>query len=414
MRRLKVLWLSHFVPYPPKGGAFQRSFNLLRAVGARHEVHLIALHHKGGTHPAEERQLAATELGKLCASVTIIDATSATTGLGLFFRALRLAAGTPLTVSVSNVDAMRQVLRARLSKQRFDLAHFDTIGLGCYLHEIGNLPAVLSHHGAESFMMLRRVRLEKSPLKKLLFMLDGRLLQRYESRFCPKFADNLVVSELDQSLLAEIAPRARFTVVPNGVDTDYFYPMPPVASKKVVFAGRLDQYSNRDAIVHFVSSAWPGIRSKFPDASLDILGMNPPDELHLAAARDQTIKVHGFVSDVRPYFEQAAVAVCPIRDGGGTRVKILDNLAMAKPIVSTTVGIEGIEVVPGRDLLVADSPAEFVEQVSRVFQDAGLRQRLSTHARSLAEALYSWQGISGRMLDAFERAAAGRGSTADA
>ncbi len=406
MRRLTVLWLSHFVPYPPKGGAFQRSYNLLRAVGARHELHLIALQHKSGAHPEDERALAATELGRFCRSVEIVDGTAASRGAGLLPRVARMVIGTPLSVSVSNVAAMRRAIRQQLSKRRFDLVHFDTIGLACYANEIGRMPAVLSHHGAESFMMLRRIRLEKNVVRKLVFLADGRLLRRYEARHLPRFGENLVVSELDRRLLGEIAPTARFSVVPNGVDTAYFHAMPPVASRKIVFAGRLDQYSNRDAILHFVRSAWPGIRSRFPDATLDILGMNPPQELQKFAATDPAIRIHGFVPDVRPFFEQAALGICPIRDGGGTRIKILDNLAMGKPIVSTTIGIEGIDVEPGRDLLIADTPTDFVEQVSRIFSDAGLRQALAARARQVAEERYSWDGIGARMLEAFERVAA--------
>jgi len=382
----------------------------MRAVGMRHDVHLLALQHKTRTHPADARREAETELGRLCRTVTIIDGTRATSGIGLALRALRLLAGTPLTVSVSDHVALRQVLRQAVAAERFDLAHFDTIGLGNYLPEIGDLPAVLSHHGAESCMMRRRVRLERNPAKKLLFLAEGRLLGRYESRHCPRFADNLVVSELDRSLLSEIAPGARFTVVPNGVDTAYFHAMPPNASHRVVFAGRLDQYSNRDAILHFAAHAWPGIRERFADATLDVLGMNPPPELVAMAGRDASIRVHGFVPDVRPYFAEAAVAVCPIRDGGGTRVKILDNLAMGKPIVSTSISVEGIDVVPGRDFLVADSPAEFVEQVARIFGDARLRKSLSENSRRLAEARYSWDGIGKVMISAFERAAGGPGT----
>ena len=407
MRRLKVLWLSHFVPYPPKGGAFQRSFNLIRGVGAVHELHLLALRHKSGTHPEEDSQRALSELGRYCRSFSIIDGTAATRGPGLVIRGLRIAGGVPLTVSVSNVAQMRKAIRLLVSRNDFDIVHFDTIGLACYLDEVKAIPTALSHHGAESFMMLRRVNRERSILKKLLFLVEGHLLRRYEARYCPRFSENLVVSELDRLLLADIAAAGRFTVVPNGVDTTYFHAMPPTAARNVVFAGRLDQYSNRDAILYFTKEVWPRVRARFPDAVLDILGSNPPKELHALARRDPTIRVHGFVSDVRPYFERAAVAVCPIRDGGGTRVKILDNLAMGKPIVSTTIGIEGIEVVAERDLLIANSPEEFEGQISRIFVDEGLRARLGINARKLAEASYSWDSIVKTMLNAYSRATIG-------
>jgi glycosyltransferase involved in cell wall biosynthesis len=131
------------------------------------------------------------------------------------------------------------------------------------------------------------------------------------------------------------------------------------------------------------------------------------------AQQDDSIQVHGFVDDVRPYFADAGVAICPIRDGGGTRVKILDNLAMARPIVSTSIGIEGIDAVPERDLLVADNPEAFVQQITRVFENPGLRQSLADNARRLAETRYSWDGIGAAMLAAFDRAASCGRSTAD-
>jgi glycosyltransferase involved in cell wall biosynthesis len=404
--RSKVLWVSHFVPYPPKGGAFQRSYNLMRGVGSAHDVHLLALKHKSGSHPGEYNAMAAAELGKFCTGVDIIDGTSATRAAGLATRGLKMLGGVPLTVSVSDVPQMRVRLRELLARERFDLVHFDTIGLGCYLDEIGDLPAVMCHHGAEAFMMLRRVQRERSLLRKAVFWAEGHLLRRYEARVCSRVARNLACSALDAKLMAEFAPGARFTVVANGVDVDYFHAMPPVDSRNVIFAGRLDQYSNRDAIRHFVHEVWPRVRARFSDAVLDILGANPPEDLVALSRTDDSIRIHGFVPDVRPYFEKAALAVCPIRDGGGTRVKILDNLSMGKPIVSTSIGVEGIDVVPERDLLIADSPSAFETQIARILEDAPLRARLAANARSLAERTYSWEGIVRVQLDAYAQALA--------
>ncbi len=110
----------------------------------------------------------------------------------------------------------------------------------------------------------------------------------------------------------------------------------------------------------------------------------------------------GFVPDIRPFFDDAAVAICPVRDGGGTRIKILDNLALGMPIVTTTVGLEGIDAVPERDVLVADTPEEFVAQVGRVFDDGALRRRLARNARALAEAVYSWDRVAKGLLEVYE------------
>jgi polysaccharide biosynthesis protein PslH len=402
MRRLKVLWISHFVPYPPKGGAFQRSYNLLKGAGKAHEVHLVSLRHKDSAHPAAENLNAVDALKRHCESVTIVDGTGTTSGLRLLARVPRLALGVPLTASVSETAEMRAAIRALVRKTTFDIVHLDTIGLAVYLDEVAPIPCVLTHHGAESFMMLRRTRREPNWFRKLVFLVEGLILQRYESKYCPRAASNLVVSDFDRQLLHKVAPSAKFDIVQNGVDTSYFCPMPPIANRSLIFAGRLDQYSNRDAVLHFVQAVWPTVRQRFPDAVLDVLGSNPPVELKKMSECDPALRVHGFVPDVRPYFEKAAVAVCPIRDGGGTRVKILDSLAMAKPIVSTTIGIEGIEVVPGRDLLVADDPTAFVEAISRLFTDAELRRDLSQNARRLAERSYSWDSIVRELLMVYD------------
>ena len=173
-------------------------------------------------------------------------------------------------------------------------------------------------------------------------------------------------------------------------------------------AGVTGEAPIRKKILYFVTEVWPKIRASYSDAVLDVLGNNPPRELTIYAQRDMSVRVHGFVPDVRPYFQAATVAVCPIRDGGGTRVKILDNLAMGKPIVSTTIGVEGLDLTPERDLLIADSPSDFEAQISRVFSDDALRTRLSDHARMVAENRYSWATIVARLLDAYQRAAAAR------
>ena len=404
-RRLKILWLSHFVPYPPKGGAFQRSYNLLRGVGAAHDVRLLALRHKDSAHPTGDPDEAARELGKFCTGVDVIDGTAAARGMGLVTRGLKLAAGVPLTVSVSNVPAFRARLRELLAATKYDVVHFDTIGLGCYLDEVGSVPAVMGHHGAEAWMVLRRVARERSALRRAVFRIEGKLLSNYEAKMLPRFRDNLVCSAYDGQLMGEVAPGAKYTVVANGVDVDYFHTLPVSASRNVVFAGRLDQYSNRDAIRHFTFEVWPRVRARFPDALLDIIGSNPPADIVEAAGRDASIKVHGFVPDIRPFFEKAALAVCPIRDGGGTRVKILDNLSMGKPIVSTSIGIEGIDVVPERDLLIADSPEAFEKQIARIFDDADLRATLAANSRKLAVTKYSWDSIVAVMRKSFEDAA---------
>jgi glycosyltransferase involved in cell wall biosynthesis len=395
MRTLKILWLSHFVPYPPKGGCFQRSFNLIKRIGQAHEVSLIAMRHKAATHPAAETQQARAELLRFCRDVEIIDISGTAHGVGLTMTALEsLATLTPFNVSVYASRDFRKAINDLVRRTRFDLAHFDTIGLAQYLREVEGIPCVVTHHGAESHMIRRRIALDLNLLRQSFFRFEGRALERYESEMCPQFRTNIVMSNDDKAILSRIAPDASFVTVGNGVDVDYFEPTPPIGGRSLVFAGRLDQYANRDGIQHFMETVWPQLTEQFPDAEIHILGNNPPAALSRLAEQDHRVRVPGFVPDVRPYFRAATAAICPVRDGGGTRLKVLDALAQGRPLVTTTIGCEGLAVVPERDALIADTPPDFVRQIARVFDDGELRMRLAESGRRLVEAHYSWDSLS--------------------
>jgi len=397
MKRLKILFLSHFVPYPPKGGCFQRNYNLLTRIAAVHDVHLIAMRHRSSTHPDDETSNARAELLRYCKAVDIIDITANTQDGRMALSALgNLPRLMPLSASIYESTPMRQRLHELRQTEQFNLAHFDTIGLAQYFDDVGDLPRVMTHHGAESHMIRRRIQHEPSAIKRAYFVYEWLALQRYERRQCPRFDANIVMSADDGAILKGIVPDATFTPIENGVDLDFFTPVPTTTgSQALIFAGRLDQYSNRDGILNFMQTAWPLVRQRHSDATIHIIGNNPPDALKRMADDDPRVKVHGFVPDVRPFFRESAVMICPLRDGGGTRIKILDGLALGIPIVTTSVGIEGIAAVPERDLLVADSPEAFLQQISRVFSDSALRDQLASNARRLAEQRYSWNSLAG-------------------
>jgi glycosyltransferase involved in cell wall biosynthesis len=398
---MNILWLSHFVPYPPKGGCFQRSYNLLKEAARENDVYLIALKNKASTHPLSEMDMAKTELGKFCRQVHLIDISSHISGVSLYILAMKsLLQGIPLSVSMFRFVELRHCIKQVSDNVRFDVVHYDTISLAEYFHDAGDVLRVLNHHGVESFMMNRRIVNEPNPLKKLYFLIESRRLRRYEEEYCDKFHLNIAVSELDMSMFKQIAPSARFEVVENGVDIRYFEPRNDNSIKdRLIFAGRLDQYSNRDAILHFCASVWPLVRDTIPEMSFTIIGSNPPPHLIEIAKNDRRIDLLGYVDDVRPHFARAMAMVCPIRDGGGTRVKILDAMAMGMPIISTTIACEGIHVVPGVDLLIADTPAEFNEKIREVYKNDTLRATLGARARAKAEEIYSWD-IIGKKLNA--------------
>lgn len=402
MDRLKILWLSHFVPYPPSGGCFQRNFNLIRRIAERHDLYLIALRHKANTHPEPETAEARRQLDRCCRSIQVVDISGATRGVRMLERAIiGMSTGHPFSVTVYESNAVRDAIRSAVASVPFDVVHFDTIGLAQYLDIIGDLPSTVTHHGAEGFMIGRRIAHESSLVRRLFFRFEHWALSRYERQMCGRFDVNITVSDDDAAILRQIAPDAVFATVANGVDVKSFRPLADSNERRIVFAGRLDQYSNRDGVLHFVERAWPLIATQFPDAVFDIIGHNPPDALRRLAAGDGRVRVHGFVPDIRPYFDRAAVALCPVRDGGGTRIKVLDALAMGIPLVSTSIGCEGIAVVPEQHVLIADTPADFARQIGRAFTDPALRLRLASHGRRLVETRYSWDALSDQLTDQY-------------
>jgi glycosyltransferase involved in cell wall biosynthesis len=404
MTPLRILWLSHFVPYPPKGGCFQRSYNLIAQTGRRHAVDLIAMRPKAAANPNADAEARAALL-EHCRSVSIVDISAATRPAAMARRAAAsLVTARSLTVSLFDSPEMRRLVRAAVPQA--DVVHLDSISLADYVADAGGKPTLMTHHGAESFMIRRRIAKEPSLARKAFFAVEWLTLQRAERRACPRVGVNVVMSALDGQIMQATAP-ARYEVVENGVDVGFFAPLPVAGGTSIVFAGRLDQYSNRDGILHFMDQTWPRVVARHPDARITIVGSGPPERLRELAAQDPRIEVTGFVDDVRPYFARATVAICPIRDGGGTRIKVLDALAQAKPLVATTIGCEGLEVTPDRDVLIGDTPETFASQIGRVFDVAGLRASLAREGRATAERVYSWEHAGGKLSALYEGLARG-------
>ena len=395
MTGMKILWLSHFVPYPPIGGCFQRSYNLIKEVARENEVYLVALRHKDkSTHPESEAKKATEELEKFCRKVFIIDISSFS-GSNIYHLALKSVFNSdPLTVNLFKSNDMHKLVKKISKEIAFDIAHYDTISLAEYFHDAGDLPKFLTHHGMESFMIRRRVANEPNFGKKLYLLLESFKLRRYEKKHCPRFDLNIMVSEDDKSMLKAISPTSRIEVVENGVDVNFFPPKENhINTNRLIFAGRMDQYSNMDAVLYFCSHVWPLVKERFPEMRFTIIGNNPPAKLLELSKNDEKIEILGYVDDVRPLFAKATISICPIRDGGGTRIKILDAMAMGMPIVSTTIGCEGLDVIPGENVLIANTPMEFLDDIERLIFDSGLRKKLSNSARRTVENKYSWSII---------------------
>ncbi|HEY1890286.1 MAG TPA: glycosyltransferase family 4 protein [Steroidobacteraceae bacterium] len=408
---MKVLWFSHLVPYPETGlGVLQRSYHLVRELARAHQVYLLAFVQRkiiaellgdvdAGLQKAHEH------LGQYCTRVQFLPIPSDGSRLGMTWLAARSLVGAhPYTIRWLLSRKAQRVASDWNASIDFDVVHFDTLSLAPYRNIFTRGAKSLDHHNIESAMMLRRARIEKHPLKRVYFWQEGLRLQQYERRVCPQFDLNITCSHLDTERLIDLAPALNATEVPNGVDTDYFRPDgEPQHPLSLVFAGNLSWYPNAAAMHFFAESVWPALKKEIPGVTMDVIGASPSPRLLTLAARDKDFRVHGFVPDVRPYINRAALYVCPIMDGGGTKLKILDALAMAKPIVAHPVACEGIGVRDGHDVLFARESDDFVRTIVTLLGNPQTRQQLSVNARLLAESSYSHRVIGRKLVSELER-----------
>ncbi len=247
--------------------------------------------------------------------------------------------------------------------------------------------------------MRRRAGTEINPLKKLYFGQEARRLAAYEREQVTHFAANIVCSELDAQRLKEVVHGVRVEIIPNGIDSVYFRPASSTQQPdSTIFVGTLDWYPNTAAVMYLLREIWPRLLKLRPKATLHIVGANAPPVIIRAARTVAGVTLHGLVPDVRPLIDSAAVYVCPIRDGGGTKLKILEACAMQKCIVATPVACEGINLQSGVSVELADAPESFVQSLVHLFDSPDKRAAMGRAARALAESEYSADVIGGRFV----------------
>jgi glycosyltransferase involved in cell wall biosynthesis len=258
---------------------------------------------------------------------------------------------------------------------------------------------VLFEHNVEYLIWQRLSMLESNPVKRALFALEWRKLRAQERAACWKANLTIAVSEEDRVRLGALAPGARTGSIPTGVDTSYFQPAGrPEIPGRLVFSGSMDWHPNEDAVIYFGEEILPLIRQRAPHVSFTIVGRNPTPRLREAAGRLGMV-VTGTVDDVRPYLDEASVYVVPLRAGSGTRMKIFEALGMAKAVVSTTVGAEGLALANGREFVAADEPRHFADAVVNLVNDEARRTALGRAGRALVVERYSWEQVA-REFDA--------------
>lgn len=296
-----------------------------------------------------------------------------------------------------------RVIRALLATERFDAVVYQSVIVAN--HRLPHGPrVVIDEHNLEYELMERSAAAARSMLRRVHYSLEAATLKRVESKLLARADLVSVTSERERGLLGALLPGTGVVVVPNGVDTSAFAPDAESVEtpRRVIFTAYMDYHPNEQAAHFFADEIWPRVLAELPDATWYLVGAQPPPSFERLVALPG-VTVTGPVEHIQPYLASAAVAVAPLLVGGGTRLKILEALAMGKAVVTTAIGCEGLDVESGEHLLVADDPDEFASAVIALLRDDRLRERLGAAGRALVEEKYGWTRSGRALVQAVER-----------
>ena len=392
---MNVLFLTQILPYPPDAGPRVKTWQLLRyLVESGHDVTLLAF-------VREDERVHLPVVEAQCKKVVAVPIKRSRLS-DIFYLLKSQFSGRPFLVERDDLAKMRGAVRAELNQQHFDILHADQLTMTVFIQNIARsdegtaVVRIFDAHNAV-WTIVDRMRRNSQWFLRPVMALETQRVRRYEGQIVADFEHTLAVTENDRTALLAAAPQGAqaITVLPIAVDTSAL----PVAERKsssraIVTLGTLHYPPNADGIRWFVEDVYPLIREAVPDTSMTIIGKNPPaDFVRLAARPELNIQVPGFVPVLEPYLDRAALMVVPVRAGGGMRVRILEAFARGMPVVTTTVGLEGIQAVPGQDVEVHDTAAAFAEAVIALLNDPERQQRLAERGRRLAQERYDRQVV---------------------
>jgi glycosyltransferase involved in cell wall biosynthesis len=397
--RLNILFASAYPASPPQWGGQRRLEGLMKELARRHEISAAALFNPELDPERSERAMRA-----YCRDVTLVPARGERTTKRLA-QARSLFSRNSFEAGYFALPAFQRALDQLLSRRDFDIVLIFGLFLSSYRFRQAplkdTLPLLVLDEQNIEFDLQRQMTKTGSLLRRIHNAVNWPKLRREEVDHWRRLDGVTFTSTSDEERARVLAPSMHSRVVPNAVDLRSFRPGPgdrPSDGCTLMFFGINDYPPNTDGILFFIREIWPRLAASHPRARLKIVGPRPTPEI--LAQRNARVEVTGAVDDVRAHLVEAAAVVVPLRLGGGTRLKILEAMAMAKPIVSTTIGAEGIDVVHERHLLLADEPAQFAEAVGRVLDNARLAAQLGEEGRALVHARYSWDA-SARRLEGF-------------
>jgi len=378
---MRILYLFSQIPYPTDTGARIRTFQLLKNLSREHAVTLACFAGGQNVPPAVAEITTSTVLlpGRTSGAAAMMAAAIKT-----------LCNRLPFSVNKYNKRAARKKVARLWQHSDFDLIHVDQPHMAALVRPDWRAPILIHEHNVESQIARRFFENETRPLRRAFLRSQYRRMERFERRLWETYDQVVTVTEQDRDAVLQQIPGKKVSVVENGVDLDYFSFQSRSSNRPaLVYVGSMDWLPNEDAVLYFAEKIFPAIQSRWTDASFTVVGRRPSDLVRQLAARPG-IEVTGTVEDVRPYLGKATILVVPLRIGGGSRLKILEAMSAGLPVVSTSIGCEGLLVEDRKHLLIADEPTAFADQVIRLTVDQALQKKLGKAGRQLVQERYGW------------------------
>ena len=395
----RILVVTPYLPDPPQWGSAIRVRELVVDLSKRHHVTLLAY-----AWPWQRDHVRATR--ELCESVHTVVPPWSDDGSDRAGRLRSLASREPYAVRRLTSPAMQLALDELLASGDYDLVQVESSLMPAL--DLSRAPAcVLDTHNIEYELLRRTVRIERALSRRVFNLVEFLKVRQTEREAWRRYDGTAVTSERERKEVASAVPGRPVVTVPNGVDVDHWAPQPAVSTSGIVFTGLMSYRPNIDAVTYFVREVLPLIHRTRPTETLTIVGWGLTDEVR--ALLGPQIIATARVPDVRPYLASASVVVAPVRIGSGTRLKVLEALSMARPLVSTPLACEGLDLISGSHLLVADNPSRFAEVVIELLENRPLADRLGTAGRKVMESRYSWAAATAQLEELHDRVLAAKG-----
>jgi glycosyltransferase involved in cell wall biosynthesis len=383
---MNILWVCPSFLHPTDRGGQIRTLGTLKELNKRHNIHFAALNPPGNTEgPAHANEY--------CSSFTAVDHTPPKRGsLRMLPQVVGSVLGTmPLAVSRYASTELRQKIRALIASRHFNAIVCDFLAAAPNVPEL--YKSVLFQHNVETTIWQRHAERAQFRLQKQFFNNQARKMEAYERQVCQESKFVIAVSNVDAARMHTMFGVERVKAVPTGVDIDYFHPQLTPAATDIVFCGSMDWLPNVDAVEHFLLEILPLIRAQRPHTTVSIAGRSPDARVLKAAEGLTGVTITGSVSDMRPHMWGAKISIVPIRIGGGTRLKIYECMAAGLPVVSTTIGAEGLTYTDNEDIVIADGAEDFAAACLRLLANEPERTSIATQALALVEGKFSWAAV---------------------